>query len=304
MRVTGKRCTMRVLTACALMAVLAAASAAGPEPARADLEAARQELRLRVHTERRMRQEFESLLAGGRMSAEEITDFESYLARLGALVDAQRHTVAQLGGVVEAPTPVAPLPADFDRGHTDDEKLAKLDAELGESLSEFDDKLLREQKEIAEKSRGSSDDADGDGSERLDGASGDASRDGGQSSSQSSSQGDGESGDASSGAPSEGGEATGADGGPQADSDGRDTGEQAPGEGGREGTEGGNQVASAGGENTGSGRGRASPPPDIPDGADDDIVARQLREAAENEEDPELREKLWEEYRKYKQGTR
>ncbi|HED18499.1 MAG TPA: hypothetical protein ENI74_03240 [Gammaproteobacteria bacterium] len=36
----------------------------------------------------------------------------------------------------------------------------------------------------------------------------------------------------------------------------------------------------------------------------DDVVARQLREAAEKEADPELRKKLWEEYRKYKQGTR
>ncbi len=34
----------------------------------------------------------------------------------------------------------------------------------------------------------------------------------------------------------------------------------------------------------------------------DDIVARQLREAAEKESDPELKEKLWEEYRKYKEG--
>lgn len=34
--------------------------------------------------------------------------------------------------------------------------------------------------------------------------------------------------------------------------------------------------------------------------ADDDIVARQLREAAEKETDPELKEKLWQEYRKYK----
>ena len=35
---------------------------------------------------------------------------------------------------------------------------------------------------------------------------------------------------------------------------------------------------------------------------DDDIVARQLREAAEKEKDPELRKRLWEEYRKYKEG--
>lgn len=41
-------------------------------------------------------------------------------------------------------------------------------------------------------------------------------------------------------------------------------------------------------------------PAGIPSGSDDDVVARQIREAAENEPDPVLREKLWEEYRKYK----
>ena len=46
--------------------------------------------------------------------------------------------------------------------------------------------------------------------------------------------------------------------------------------------------------------GAAAVPSDIPDGSDDDVVARQIREAALKERDPELREKLWEEYRKYK----
>ena len=46
----------------------------------------------------------------------------------------------------------------------------------------------------------------------------------------------------------------------------------------------------------------SSPPPaDIPSGDDDDVVARQLREAAQKERDPVLRDKLWDEYRKYKQ---
>jgi hypothetical protein len=45
-------------------------------------------------------------------------------------------------------------------------------------------------------------------------------------------------------------------------------------------------------------------PESLPDGQDDDIVARQIREAAESETDPGLREKLWEEYRKYKQSSR
>lgn len=38
------------------------------------------------------------------------------------------------------------------------------------------------------------------------------------------------------------------------------------------------------------------------DEINDDIVARQLKEAAEKESDPELKEKLWDEYYKYKQN--
>jgi hypothetical protein len=40
-------------------------------------------------------------------------------------------------------------------------------------------------------------------------------------------------------------------------------------------------------------------PGDIPSGDDDNTVARQLREAAMREPDPDLREKLWDEYRRY-----
>ena len=45
-----------------------------------------------------------------------------------------------------------------------------------------------------------------------------------------------------------------------------------------------------------------SVPGDISGARDDDIIARQLREAAMQEEDLDLKEKLWEEYRKYKKG--
>ena len=44
----------------------------------------------------------------------------------------------------------------------------------------------------------------------------------------------------------------------------------------------------------------ARTPEDVMVIVDDDIIARQLREAALAEEDPELRDRLWEEYRKYK----
>jgi len=74
----------------------------------------------------------------------------------------------------------------------------------------------------------------------------------------------------------------------------------------------GGSVASTGNSSVGGGiggsRGNAPPtdgakyppPGDIPAGNDDDVVARQLREAAMREADPEVREKLWNEYRKYK----
>jgi hypothetical protein len=39
-------------------------------------------------------------------------------------------------------------------------------------------------------------------------------------------------------------------------------------------------------------------------GSDDDVVARQLREAAERETDPVLKEKLWAEYKKYREARR
>jgi hypothetical protein len=51
--------------------------------------------------------------------------------------------------------------------------------------------------------------------------------------------------------------------------------------------------------------GSASGAPDrsIPSGDDDDIVARRLRRAAEQETDPELKEKLWNEYIDYKRNA-
>lgn len=42
---------------------------------------------------------------------------------------------------------------------------------------------------------------------------------------------------------------------------------------------------------------------EIPDGSDDDVVARRLRQAAERETDPELKAKLWQEYIDYKRNA-
>jgi hypothetical protein len=51
------------------------------------------------------------------------------------------------------------------------------------------------------------------------------------------------------------------------------------------------------------GAGSGAPDRGIPSGDDDDIVARRLRRAAEQETDPELKEKLWQEYIEYKRNA-
>ena len=152
-----------------------------------------------------------------------------------------------------------------------------MEAELDRELAEFDQLLLREQEILAQN--------------RPAGASASGSNRGG---------GSGGSGGGSSGASGSGEGRDGAEG---------RTGGSRSGERGDEArsSESGSQSAESGGEvGGGSGEGGRSDrvPSDIPSGEDDDIVARQLREAAMNEDDPELRERLWDEYRAYKSGRR
>jgi hypothetical protein len=54
---------------------------------------------------------------------------------------------------------------------------------------------------------------------------------------------------------------------------------------------------------SGSGVGNGATAAKIAPGSDDDIVARRLRKAAEQETDPTLRAGLWKEYTSYKDGT-
>ncbi|MDT8449108.1 MAG: hypothetical protein RQ847_02940 [Wenzhouxiangellaceae bacterium] len=99
-----------------------------------------------------------------------------------------------------------------------------------------------------------------------------------------------------------GGAGSGAEAGGGTEADAGQTGRNGTG-GAMSGSDLGHEGEDASGPEQRGGVGaptRYEPPPDIPDGSDDDIVARQLREAAENEPDPELRARLWEEYRAYK----
>lgn len=160
------------------------------------------------------------------------------------------------------------LPAGAAR--TSGERREELDAELRESLSDFDRLLLREQEILARRAEATP----------PSGGSGDHAGGGGF--------------------PGEGGETTAGETGSSAD----------PGaSGGADDTSGGSTDLDTGerpastGASPGSGddedRGDRVPP-DVGSGNDDDIVARQLREAALAEDDPELRARLWDEYRAYK----
>lgn len=77
-------------------------------------------------------------------------------------------------------------------------------------------------------------------------------------------------------------------------------GGQQSGSAGREGDSGGAQDRPSGDGSGGAGQASIPLPDDIDDGQGDDIVLRQIREAAMREQDPLLREKLWEEYRRIK----
>ena len=155
---------------------------------------------------------------------------------------------------------------------TSDEQRAGLDGELDESLREFDGLILKEQELLEERREA----AAGGG-----GADGGGAEDAGEGSSPGSNEDELESRRSAQMADGTGGSP--------------DAPEEPPT------SESGARVESApGGDET-----QAPPvPEDVGDGRDDDIVAKQLREAAMSEKDPVLREKLWEEYRAYKSATK
>jgi len=167
---------------------------------------------------------------------------------------------------------------------TPDERRGQIDRRFDETFAVFDERMRKEQETISQEraGRAGSAGAVGGGGTAEEQAAGEGAAAG---------EGEGEQGTGEEGAGAEG-SAGGEDGtaGDEGSGDQQGTGQQ-----------GGGSGVGGGGPKGGGGPGGI--PSDIPDGRDDDIVARQLREAAMKETDPELRERLWDEYRKYKQGT-
>jgi len=258
------------------------------------------------------RASYDQKVERGGIDATEKQDYEAFLADLRQRVAAGCTEVRDLGrpipAGVECPegdgigggvVNVAPSSAT-----TRTEGREALDAELGTSLGQFDELLLREQDRVRA-ARPLSDAPSGGGGG---GAASSASEDG---------DGDGESGSAS--ASTAGSTGSGSTPGSET-ADG--TSASATGQGGA-GTlppwlsdgRGEDDVESDGGSRQGdpgqAGRGPSSGqdgaptrPADLPSPDGDDVVARQLREAAERERDPELKARLWDEYRRYRGGTR
>jgi hypothetical protein len=156
---------------------------------------------------------------------------------------------------------------------TTEDKRAEIDRRFDETFAVFDARMRKEQETISQERAGRAGSAGGGGAEGTEGQEGQEGQEGRE----------GQEGPESGGA-----SGTGSEGG-----QGGDVAAGAGTEGGGGGVGGGSQ----------GGSGSRDIPADLPDGRDDDIVARQLREAAMKEMDPELRERLWEEYRKYKQST-
>ncbi len=171
---------------------------------------------------------------------------------------------------------------------SDDEIIGDFDSELDASIAVFDGMILEERAkaEAIEASLG------GGGNEG--GESGDAGRAGGEGSLF-------EDGDIYEGLPGYGEfpDDAGEDEGDaqQASNAEGEAGDGTASTGGSNGAENAEGSSSSAGLETTR---RGGIPEDIESGSDDDIVARQIREAALKEKDPVLREKLWDEYRKYK----
>lgn len=276
------------------------------------LATARLELEIGIATEQRILAELDRYRSSYDASPDRITLYETYLDRVRQLTEEKRKIVQQLeqarrrsipasnaeGPGGDLPPPSLDIPEDQEL-----DELRALQRELDQSIAAFDDMLLTENElarvqsdlkmkqlaqEAAQAARDLREGGGGEGEGTAEGETG-----------------------------MESGEA--ASGGEQAGESGQEDGEGGQ-EGGMEGIQGeaGDDSQDPGSKETGGGQDRSKRASKSSKGQggetsagqsqqttgsqDDDIVARQLREAAEKETDPVLKEKLWKEYNDYKKG--
>lgn len=259
------------------------------------LESARKDLRISIAAEKRIASDLEILKKSEKASPDIIEDYELYLSRVQAMVTENRDTLAEM----EALYAVHYIHKASDASAYQDDtasmvnpeipeeqvvdEVAALDRQLDSSLIEFDEMLLKELELISAKSSDKMRDLAEEAAaaaERLrekgidiNTSAEEASAESEQGSTEAEKSAETEAGDFETGKDNESAE-------------GKDEGEKAARGKSREGAEGSNRHP----------KNRYNP-------KNDDIVARQIREAAESEKDPELREKLWKEYENYKTDT-
>ncbi len=157
-------------------------------------------------------------------------------------------------------------------GQTSDERQAAIDKKLNDSLGSFDAQLRTEQQRVAQER-----------DQRQAAAAGSAATE---------RSGEGKNGDAAGTASPEG-----------ADADDKPAGSGRHGPFSRPRDHSGDLKSEKAAKKPDDNAGNGATAREIPDGSDDDVVARRLRQAAEQETDPELKEKLWKEYVDYKKNA-
>ena len=267
-----------------LFFTLTGIAGATQESAQSKLETARETLHLSQVTYDRIAADLEHLKSSGHASPELIRNYEIYLQRVGEMREENRRILESMEKAFAASATsqkTAPAPGSVPPEPKRDVKIpeeegtdrvAALDRQLKESLASFDEMLLKEMDKIRT--------ASGDKMRGLAREAAAAAR--GIKESEEKQQPEGE---------SQGQDAAQAPGASKEDSGVQDakTGTQARPAGSASGKDDSTRL---------TGRGPDS------SSQDDDIVARQLREAAEKETDPVLKEKLWKEYEDYKKSRR
>lgn len=276
--------------------LIMATPAISRETAKSKLAQAQENLRISQANEKRIATELAQLKKSGNASPEVIKDYEIYLERVRAMVAENQKTVNDMEAAYSryaAAKKQSPPASEDETAKLPDEpipeeqsvdELAALDRKLDESLSEFDELLLKELDLIrarsAEKMRDLAEEA-AEAAKRL--------REKGIDVETSSSSESSEESEQKEAAEKKGTTADPAESGTEKQKD------TEKGDGGKE--------QAAGKTSEEAGQGSTGERKRYGGGGDDDIVARQLREAAENETDPELKEKLWKEYEAYKKNT-
>jgi len=258
-----------------------------------ELERARETLKISQATRDRIAGELADLKASGKAAPEVLSAYETYLARVQEMVDENQRALAQMEAAYSAhqarsqaaaegvsAIPGATLPATGSGGDPAD-RLKALDRQFNESLAAFDELLLKELRLIQAAS-----------AKRMKGlaeAAAEAGRQAGE-------KGRGESSaEKDSTAETEGSGSAGA--GSEKGGAGAQRAKTSEGHGKKGDVAGSGQAGGSWGPG-----GSGAPPSTYTPSPDDDIVARQLREAAEKETDPELKAKLWKEYEEYKKS--